>query len=351
MTAMRKRPCGSTPRAQAGYPLLLADIGGTHARLAWVAEASAPIAQVRTLPVAEHAGPEAAVRAYLESLCEAGGKSERALRPVRAALAVATPLAGDEVRFTNSTWTFSIAALQRALTLGELRVLNDFEALALALPGLRPAQTRPLGGPPPAPLDEAARGTVLAVLGPGTGLGVAAVVRTPSGWQALPAEGGHVTLAARDALQAEVIAYLRREVDHVSAERVLCGSGLPRLRTALAAVLGQSAPPPMTPAELVAAAQQDDPLAGRTLDLFIAFLGGFAGDLALTLGARGGVFIGGGVVPRFADRVAAAGFRAHFEAKGRFADYLAAIPTLLITDTLTALEGARRAAEEDRPTP
>lgn len=365
-------------RAHARYPLLLGDIGGTHARLAWVADAAATPSHVQTLSVADHAGPAAALQAYLQGLAgraepgpaggggaasctpaagfrapnTSSGASERTLKPARAVLAVATPVFGDEVRFTNSGWRFSVEALRQALGLDALRVLNDFEALARALPGLQPGQWRTLGGPPPLPPGSAARGSVLAVLGPGTGLGVAAVVRSARGWQALPAEGGHATLAAADALQAEVIAFLRREHEHVSAERVLSGPALPQLRRALAAVLGQDEPAPMSPAELVAAAQQrGDALCARTLDLFIAFLGGFAGDLALTLGARGGVFIGGGVVPRFAERVVAAGFRAHFEAKGRMAAYLAAIPTLLITDTLAALEGARQAAEDEGTDP
>lgn len=335
----------AAPPVPCAYPLLLADIGGTNARFAWVAEAGAPIERLRTLPVATYAGPAAAVRAYLDALCEPDGR--HGPPPARAAFAVATPVTGDEVRFINSAWTFSIEALRRELGLARLAVVNDFEALARALPGLAPAQWQRLGGPEPRPFADAPRGTVLAVLGPGTGLGVGAVLRTDRGWQALPAEGGHATLAAADSLQAEVIAHLRRDYAHVSAERVLSGPGLPRLQAALAAVLGRPAPRTLTPAEVVAAAQQQgDELAGRTLDLFAAFLGGFAGDLALTLGARGGVFVGGGVVPRFAGRVVAAGFRAHFEAKGRFAGYLAAIPTMLVTDTLAALGGARQAAEE-----
>lgn len=333
-------------REGGGYPHLLADIGGTNARLAWVEGPESPIAHVQTLPVAAHATPADAVRAYLQTLGAA--MAERWRPPRRAAFAVATPVTGDAVRFTNSPWSFSIEALRRELGLERLVVVNDFEALALALPGLAPTQWRTLGGPAPQPLDSAPRGTVLAVLGPGTGLGVASVLRTASGWQALPGEGGHATLAAADDLQAEVIARVRREHAHVSAERLLSGTGLPLLHRALAAVLGRPEPAQASAAAIVQAAQQDDDeLAGRTLDLFAAFLGGFAGDLALTLGARGGVFVGGGVVPRFADRVIAAGFRARFEAKGRFAGYLSAVPTMLITDTLAALGGARLALAQD----
>lgn len=332
----------ATPGAQ---PCLLADIGGTNARFAWTDQHDAPPRDVQVLPVAAHADLAAAARAYLLRLQgERSARGQPFAAVQQAVFAVAASITGDAVDFTNSPWSFSIAALRQALGLQSLLVINDFEALALALPQLAASQQRALGGPPPQPYAQAPRGTLLAVLGPGTGLGVGAVLRTGQGWQALPAEGGHVTLAAADALQAEVIACVRRSHAHVSAERLLCGPGLPRLQAALATVLGAPQPGPLTPADIVAAAEQGDTLAGRTLDLFIAFLGGFAGNLALTLGARGGVFIGGGLVPRFAKRLEAAGFRGHFEAKGRFAAYLAAVPTLLITDPLAALGGAARAA-------
>lgn len=332
----------SCERPSAAYPRLLADIGGTHARLAWVQAPQTAPDHLQTLPVAAHTGPAQAVRAYLQTVQAQLGARWQA--PRSAAFAVATAVSGDAVRFTNSPWAFSAQALRQELGLDALRVVNDFEALALALPRLQAAQWCSLGGPVPLLLQAAAQGqtpppgTVLAVCGPGTGLGVAALVRTTDGWQALASEGGHATLAAADALQAEVIAGVRRQYAHVSAERLLCGAGLARLHVVLAAVLGRAAPPEGTPAAVVAAAQQGDDLAVRTLDLFVALLGGFAGNLALTLGARGGVFIGGGIVPRLSPR-AIAGFRAPFEAKGRQADYLAAVPTVLITDTQAALGG------------
>jgi glucokinase len=186
----------------------------------------------------------------------------------------------------------------------------------------------------------------LAVVGPGTGLGVGAVVQTRQGWVALPGEGGHATLAASDDLESALLAWVRRRYAHVSAERLLSGIGLPLLHQALHELQGRAGAP-RTAAEIVdGAAAGGDAACGQTLDVFCALLGGFAGNVALTLGARGGLYIGGGIVPRFADRFFASAFRERFEAKGRFQAYLAAIPTALITDTLAALGGAALAIEQ-----
>jgi len=323
-----------------GYPRLLADIGGTNARFAWLDRPGALPAHARSLPVDAHAEPAAAARAYLEALSSTLGAAYRA--PRQAAFAVATAVSGDRVAFTNSRWDFSREAVRQALALERLVVLNDFEALALALPHLQPRQWR---RHPAAPALQglgtaAAQGTVLAVLGPGTGLGVGAVLRTSSGWQALPGEGGHATLAAGTELEAEVIAVVRQQHAHVSAERLLSGIGLPLLHAALGQVRGEPVHALDTETIVTAALQRHDALAGATLDLFCALLGSFAGNVVLTLGARGGCFIGGGIVPRFAERFFASEFLARFTAKGRFHDYLAAVPVVLITDTTAALAGA-----------
>jgi glucokinase len=217
-------------------------------------------------------------------------------------------------------------------------VLNDFEALALSLPRLKPHQLRPHGALP------AATGT-LAVIGPGTGLGVGGVIPTAQGWVALPGEGGHATLAAADDHEAALLAYARRLHAHVSAERLLSGIGLPLLHEAVAAVAGAPAEA-LTAEQVVERGLAGDALCGQALDSFCALLGGFSGNVALTLGARGGVYIGGGIVPRLGERFFASRFRERFEAKGRFREYLAAIPTALITDTLAALAGAAFAIEQ-----
>jgi glucokinase len=341
-------PAPDTLSPSTSYPRLVADIGGTNARFAWIARPGDRPAHLRTLDVRHHAGPAEAAQAYLDALALPAGAGP--CRPRRAALAVATVADADPVVFTNSPWRFSRAAVCRALALDHLVVVNDFEALALSLPGLGADQRRAHPGVGlPAPTD-APVGTLLAVLGPGTGLGVGAVVRTPAGWQALPAEGGHATLAAGDALEAEVLAVARRSHPHVSAERLLSGIGLPLLMASLGQVQGRPVPTGITtPALVTAALDGSDPLAAATLDLFCALLGSFAGNVALTFGARGGLYIGGGIVPRFADRFFASAFRARFEAKGRLQPYLAAIATALITDTQAALAGAAAAIDREAP--
>ena len=326
----------------AGYPCLLADIGGTNARFGWLQAPGASVAWVQRLAVPAYAGPAQAARAYLDSLAQQLGDAYRP--PHHAAFAVATAVAGDRIAFTNSHWAFLRTDVQAALGLRSLLMLNDFEALAMSLPCLGAAQVRSHGSLAPQP------GGTLAVVGPGTGLGVGAVLPTRCGWVALPGEGGHATLAPADALESALLACVRQQYAHVSAERLLSGIGLPLLHQSLAQVLG-------TPVAALSAAQivdlggaGSDALCSQTLDLFCALLGGFAGNVALTLGARGGLYIGGGIVPRFADRFFASAFRQRFEAKGRFSGYLAAIPTALITDTLAALTGAALAIDQQLQT-
>jgi glucokinase len=328
------------------YPWLVADIGGTNARFGWVAGPGAPVADVRKLPVADHAGPVQAVQAYLAERVRQPGPGPNPDRraPRHAAFAVATAVSGDRIAFTNSHWDFSRQQVQAALGLDRLLMLNDFESLALSLPRLGALQLRGHGERLPG------AGGLLAVVGPGTGLGVSAVVPTGQGWLALPGEGGHATLAAADDLESALLARVRQRHAHVSAERLLSGIGLPVLHQALGEVQGLVqgvAAPPLGAAEIIdGALTGGDPLCGQTIDLFCALLGSFAGNVALTLGARGGLYIGGGIVPRFADRFFASAFRQRFEAKGRFQGYLAAIPTALITDTLAALSGAALAIEQ-----
>ncbi len=328
-----------TTAADAGLPWIVADVGGINARLAWVLSPERGVEHLQSLAVADHAGPLEAIQAYMHAT-----RSLVPDPPRRAALAMAASPSGDEVSFTNSAWSFSRAGLQRALGLDALLLLNDFEALALSLPRLGAHQLRSVG-----PLLPDARGT-LAALGPGTGLGVAGVTSTPGGWVALPAEGGHVTLAAADDFEAALLQHTRRTHVHVSAERYLSGIGLPVLYDAVAAVTGAGAMAGIDTRTIIESglAASGDVTCSRTLDVFCAMLGGLAGNVALTLGARGGVYIGGGLVPRLGARFDGSAFRARFEAKGRFSTYLAPIPTLVITDTLSALTGAMVALEQHR---
>ena len=342
----------------ASYPCLVADVGGTNARFAWVASAGAAVRDVAVLPVHAHAGPAAAAQAYLAQLKLDLGSQYQA--PRRAALAVATAVAGDRVELTNGHWSFSRQGLQQALGLDSLLVLNDFEALALSLPRLQAEQLRPWEAASAALAGVASpavsgslglaqdSGSTLAVIGPGTGLGVAGVTRVRGEWVALPGEGGHMTLAPGDAFESELLAYVRRSYEHVSAERLLSGIGLPLLHGAVAAVRGEAESSPALSAALIVerGLARSDPRCEEALEVFCALLGGFAGNVALTLGARGGAFIGGGIVPRLGDWFFASRFRERFEAKGRFRSYLAGIPTALITDTLAALGGAALALDQ-----
>jgi len=315
---------GKAPTA----PQLIADIGGTNARFALRRPGRAPY-RIRSLPTRDFPRLADAARAYLAGAAPG-------TRPRHAAIAVAAPVTGDRVQLTNRDWSFSTAGLRRALGLDRLAVINDFAAIAHAVPSLRPADWIGVGGgrgDPRAPV---------ALIGPGTGLGVALLV--PDGGRHIPVatEGGHVSLAAADAEEDAIVAAIRGRFSHVSAERVLSGPGLVNLYRALAGLRGLAAPLSDPSAITEAALAKTDALAEATLDAFCGFLGGVAGNLALTTGARGGVYIAGGIVPRFADRLARTPFRRRFEAKGRYKAWLAPIPVRVITRPQPALLGLCR---------
>ena len=339
---MNDKSPSSTPPTGPGCtlarPWLVADIGGTNARFGWLADGADEVAHVRSLAGAAFNGPAAAARAYLADLSARLGTQYQA--PRAAAFAVATAVGSDQVALTNSGWRFSRQATQQDLGLDGLVLLNDFEALALALPRLKREQVRAIG-----PAIPSASGA-LAVIGPGTGLGVAGIVPTAQGWVPVPGEGGHASLSAADDFESALLAAVRRQHAHVSAERLLSGIGLPVLQQAVAAVLGQPAAALSAEDIVERGLARQDAVCERTVDAFCALLGSFAGNVALVLGARGGVYIGGGIVPRLGERFFESRFRERFEAKGRFQDYLRAIPTALITDTLVALTGAAVALEQ-----
>jgi glucokinase len=215
-----------------------------------------------------------------------------------------------------------------------LTVCNDFAAIAWGLPQLGAADRRPIGGGAPAP-----RAT-MAALGPGSGLGVSAVVPAADGWAVVAGEGGHVSLPASTTEEQDVTALLRERFGHCSAERVLSGQGLVNLYITLAELAGRGRPT-VTPEDVTRLAIQREPLARKTLQMFFAMLGTVAGDIALTTGARGGVYIAGGIVPSLLDAFAQSEFRARFEAKGRYREYLAAIPTYVITAERPAFRGLK----------
>ncbi len=253
--------------------------------------------------------------------------------PRKAAIDVASAITGDRVSMTNHPWSFSIAALKARFGFDRLEVINDFTALALALPHLEPGDRTTIGG------GVAVPGAPLAVLGPGSGLGVSGLVACGSGWVALTGEGGHATMAPATDRESAVLDRMRRHFDHVSAERVLSGPGLVNLYNTLAEI-DRVPSRGYTAAQITDLAMRgEDPLCAETTTMFCAMLGTMAGNLALTLGARGGVFIGGGIVPRLGRFFANSPFRARFQAMGRFESYLAAIPTHVVTHQLPAFLG------------
>ena len=317
------------------YPKLLGDIGGTNARWAWQACAGAPLQDISVLPCQASASLYDSATNYLITTGHA--------RPRSVGVGVATPVLGDEVRMTNSAWMFSVSGLKHALGVQHCLVINDFTALAMSLPVLQPSDLRPIGGG--LAVDRAA----LALLGPGTGLGVSGLVRVDHDrWVPLSGEGGHATVAAVNEREDEVLALLRRRFGHVSAERVISGPGLVDLYGAVCQLGGRVAqslqPVDVTQAALVGSDQD----CVTTADLFASFLGNVAGNLALTLGARGGLFIGGGIVPLLGEAFNANLFRQRFEEKGRFKDYLSSIPSWIITASAPALVGVSRALDQLR---
>lgn len=310
-------------------PDLIADIGGTNVRFALITGHGEP-ENARLLRCRDFGGPVEAAENYLSDL---GGHR----RPDRAAFAVASPLAGDTVTMTNHPWSFSIAETRERLGLGALRVINDFAAVAMAVPYFSDADCAPVGG------GKAAPDAPIAVLGPGTGLGVSALVPAAGDWIALSTEGGHVTMAAANAREEGVIARLRRTMGHVSAERVISGPGLVNLYQSLCELDGAPPEPNLAPDEITKRALAATcPRAGEALEIFCAMLGTVASNLALSLGARGGVYIAGGIVPKLGRAFAESGFRARFEDKGRFSDFVAAIPTFVVIRELPAFLGLGR---------
>lgn len=318
------------------FPRLLGDVGGTNARWAWQDRAGALLSHVRVLPCANYPGIDACIADYL---CLEG------LPPPRqAGFGIATPITGDAVQMTNHHWSFSIAVLCDTLGVDRLRVLNDFEALAHAVPGLGDTDRRAVGG------GQASAAGNLAVIGAGTGLGVSGLVADGrGGLSVVVGEGGHVTLPACTDREASIAAVLRERFGHASAERALSGPGLVNLYEALCVLDGRTAQA-LQPADVMnqalATGAAADPTCREAVTTFAALLGSAAGNLALTLGARGGVYLGGGIVPRLGAVFDTLPFRARFEDKGRYRGYLAAIPTWVITAETPALSGVARALDQ-----
>jgi len=312
-------------------PYIVADIGGTNARFGLVTNSDPQAAKLliehqQKYPSNQFENIEQATQHYIDSL--------NGQKLSGACLAVAGPITGDNVRLTNLNWAFSINDVKRTLGLQKLKVLNDFAAYAFATPHVKAKHLLSLNE------GQSISGCPIAIVGPGTGFGVAALVPQSNRWNVLPTEGGHITLAAKTPLQSSVIKALSHEFSHISVERVLSGPGLRNLHKAMAKVEGIEALP-LRSSEISSNALNDpDSLEFRTLRLFCAWLGQVCGDLALTLGARGGIYLGGGVLLKFTEFLLESEFMNCFFAKGQMQEYLHQMPVKLVTEGNSALLGA-----------
>ena len=307
------------------YPRLVADIGGTNARFA-LEIAPQQFKFVEVLACNDYNTLVDAVKEFLR---------RHDISAVRhAAVAIANPIVGDWVQMTNHHWAFSIETTRQALHLETLLFLNDFTAQALAITRTPSEELLQVGGL--APVEGAPK----AVIGPGTGLGVSGLIPSPAGYVPLAGEGGHTSFPPFDDAEMAVWQYAKQRYGHVSAERFLSGAGLVLIYEALAEREGARRQE-LTAAEISERALSgSSPLCRLTLDMFCAMLGTVSSNLALTLGARGGVYLCGGIVPRFIDYFRQSPFRNRFESKGRFDAYLAAIPVYVVLSKHPGISGA-----------
>ena len=304
---------------------LVGDVGGTNARLALCEVETGLISQVTTWPTSEYPNLEAVIRLFL---------AEQQQEIKDGCIAIACPITEDWVEMTNHDWAFSTNALKASLNFDHLEIINDFTAVSMAIPMLTENDVIQFGG------GAAVKDKPIAVYGAGTGLGVAHLVHVDRRWVSLPGEGGHVDFAPNSIEEDLILQVLREELGHVSAERVLSGTGLVNLYRAIVKS-DKRVPENLKPKDVSERALADSCIdCRRALSLFCVIMGRFGGNLALTLGTFGGVYIAGGIVPRFLEFFKASGFRAAFEDKGRFHDYVHDIPVYMITHDQPGLLGA-----------
>ncbi|KPH64921.1 glucokinase [Pseudoalteromonas porphyrae] len=312
-------------------PILVADIGGTNARFALITAFNLQKKQFVveyniTFASADFGSLEDALTHYLSQVSH--------IKPIRACLAVAGPIKTGQVHLTNLGWHFSVEQVKTAFEFTQLEVINDFAAFAYAAPYLDPQQNIAVK---PGQADTDAN---IAVMGPGTGFGAACLVRSGQGSAVLSCEAGHITLASVNDLDTQLIIELRKQLAHVSIETVFSGPGISHLYQAMAAVKGVDAKN-LTAAQISELATTGEcAVCEATLDQFCDWVGSVAGDLALTFGALGGVFIGGGILPRMQARLLASRFVERFAAKGIMSQYVSQIPVTLVTQDNIPLIGA-----------
>lgn len=308
---------------------LVADIGATNARFALIGK-NGDLGQMDVLQCADFPDFAAAAQAYLQS-----ARPDKKIQS--AALAVAAPLDGsDEIRMTNHSWAFSISATRRQLGLQKFTTINDFTAVALGVPLLKAKDLRQIGN------GQAVANAPVGIIGPGTGLGVSAIIWHMGKAIPVTTEGGHVTMHAVNDREFAIIKYLMQtKYRHVSAERLVSGKGIVNIYTAIAALDGIDAPLREASEISEAAIEGSCKICVETIDHFCAMLGSVAGNLALTLGAFGGIYIAGGIVPKLGEYFDRSDFRARFLAKGRYDAWLDKIPTLVIQHPHVAFLGLK----------
>ena len=317
---------------QRDQPLLVGDVGGTNARFAVArrVEGVVTLEHHAGFPASQHTTFLDGVRAFLDS-CE--------IKPSGGVIAVAGPVREGEIDLTNSPWRVSEGQLGQ-LGLNPIRLINDFEALAWGAPLVPAEDLASLGGS-----EQGDPHAAISVVGPGTGFGVSTLARDAQGRQiALPSEGGHVGFAPDDAVEDDILRILRARHGRVSVERLICGPGLVTLHAVLAQIEGRKAD--LTDPAAITTSALGDPAspAAATLTRFCGILGALAGDIALITGARGGVYVAGGIAPRILPFLQTSPFRRRFDRKGRYQGYMERIPTRVILHKHAALLGAARVA-------
>lgn len=304
---------------------LVGDVGGTNARLALCDLSNGDISQAKTYSGLDFPSLEAVIQHYLK---------EHGISVQSGCVAIACPVTGDWVAMTNHTWAFSTSEMKKNLGFSHLEIINDFTAVSMAIPMMKPEHLIQFGG------DKPVEGKPVVVYGAGTGLGVSHLVHVDKRWISLPGEGGHSDFAPNSEEEGIILHQLRQEIGHVSNERILSGPGLVNLYRAIVKADGRE-PENYQPKDITERAVDDSCTdCRRALSLFCVILGRFGGNLALNMSTFGGVYIAGGIVPRFLEFFKASGFRGGFEDKGRFKEYVKDIPVYLIVHDQPGLVGA-----------
>ncbi len=315
----------------AGKTALIADIGGTNARFGIVDQNGTH--DLMYLACQDYAGPSEAVEAYFQKI----GLTDK---PLAGVMAVAGPVDGDLINFTNIPWSFRCSTLQKNLGLQSLEVMNDFKAVALAVPGIASDLVQKIGG------GDAIPERAIGVIGPGTGLGVASLIWAGGQYIAQPGEGGHVTMAPVNEREYAIFQQLRVKYHHISAERVCSGKGLENLYNAIRVLDNKHDRPDLTAPQISENAIQGKcEICKESLDLMLGFLGRVSGNLALTLNAQSGIYIAGGIPSKLGKYLIQSSFIEEFQSKGRHKDLMKKIPAYMITHDAIGLLGLEQQAK------